>query len=111
MGVTARVAAGNMGVIAIDGRIDSTNAAAIEEEVLSATTGFGKVVLDLSSLDYISSAGLRILLLVYRKIGAAKGRIALAGPSEEIKDIMYITGFTSFFVIVPTIQDAIDALS
>jgi len=98
-------------VLELEGTIDSKTVPDIQAEVISATSDKSKVILDMSGVDYLSSAGLRMLLLVYRQIKARNGNIALVGLSEEIKDIMSNTGFIKFFVIADTIDNGISALA
>lgn len=68
------------------------------------------MILDMSHVEYMSSAGLRMLLAVRRQM-AANGYIVLVGLSEAIKDTMTITGFLDFFTTCDTIEDGIQALA
>ncbi len=56
-----------------------------------------KLILDMTRVDYLSSAGLRLLLLTYREVTAARGKVVLLGVSREIQTVMSHTGFLSFF--------------
>ena len=58
----------------------------------------------------MSSAGLRMLLLIYRQAQQKSGQIALVGLSEEIKDIMSVTGFLSYFTVCETLEDGLKVL-
>lgn len=98
-------------VVALEGNIDSATAPGIQAEVLAATNGKVKVVLDMEKVKFLSSAGLRMLLLVYRQIKARNGSISIAGLSEEIKDVMSNTGFIRFFVMADTVEDGISAIA
>ena len=82
----------------IGGRIDSANAADFEKELLAAREADpeGTAVLDLTNLEYISSAGLRALLKLQKK---EKDKVKLEGVSGEIYEILDITGFASIFDI------------
>lgn len=63
------------------------------------------IALDLSHCTYVSSAGLRVMLYAY-KVAKAKGReICLAGVSQEIKDVMRMTGFDKFFRFYGSIDE------
>lgn len=98
-------------VLELEGSIDSATAPTVQAEVLSATENQNKVIFDMNKVIYLSSAGLRMLLLVYRQIKARNGNIALVGLSEEIEDIMSNTGFIKFFVIADTIDDVVNAFA
>ncbi|OGW37673.1 MAG: anti-sigma B factor antagonist [Nitrospirae bacterium RBG_13_39_12] len=101
----------DIAVVELEGSIDSATAPDVQKEVLSATENQIKVILDMNKVTYLSSAGLRMLLLVYRQIKARNGNIALVGLSEEIKDVMSNTGFIKFFVIADTIDDGVNVLA
>ncbi|GEO81283.1 STAS domain-containing protein [Pararhodospirillum oryzae] len=97
-------------VIAVDGSIDGKTAPEVQGEILPAVAGIDRVILDLSQVDYMSSAGLRMLLTLYRQFQARKGRIALVGVSEEIQDVMSHTGFIGFFALADTLEEAVALL-
>jgi len=69
------------------------------------------VILDMSKVDYLSSAGLRLLLLIYREFAAKKGRLVLLGVSEDIQTVMLHTGFLNFFTLAGSRAEALKALS
>lgn len=98
-------------IIEIDGKIDNKTAPDVQMQALSATKTASKVILDLTQVSFLSSAGLRVLLLLYRQIKAANGQIALVGVSDEIKDVMTVTGFINFFTLSDTMDDGIKELS
>jgi anti-sigma B factor antagonist len=93
---------GNVTIIELAGELDSTSASQIQEQVLSVAGDGGRILLDMSKVTYMSSAGLRILLLMYRRINESEnvGEIVLAGLNDELQDIMAITGFLDFFTTV-----------
>ena len=64
-------------------------------------------VLDLSGVSYLSSAGLRALLLIHRRVAGENGRLVLAGVSPPVADIMKVTGFLRYFVLLETQGDAV----
>lgn len=89
------------------GRLDSSNSAEFERVLLEALdTGPNKIIFDLSDLDYISSAGLRVILLAGKKMRETKGYIALAGLRANVNDIFAMSGFHNIFKIFPHIQEA-----
>ena len=70
-----------------------------------------KAILDLSKVDYLSSAGLRLLLLIYREFAAKSGKLVLLGVSEDIRTVMSHTGFLNFFTVAGSKPEALQALS
>jgi len=86
-------------VVKLVGEIDANSAAVVQQKVLPMSVPDCQIILDLSQVAYMSSAGLRMLLSVYRQISGNQGRIVLVGLSEELKDTMSMTGFLSFFTV------------
>jgi anti-sigma B factor antagonist len=108
--VVGSVASG-IQVITLEGEIDGKTAPMAQQEIIPLLPAGAPVVLDLSAVGYMSSAGLRMMLLIYRQ-GMSKGStIALAGLSEEIRDTMDATGFLGFFTVADTVEGALAALS
>ena len=82
--------------VALNGRIDSTNAAAAEKEIASSTEGFaGELVLDAENLQYISSAGLRVIL----RLKKANKTTRIVNVSPDVYEIFDMTGFTEMMEI------------
>ncbi len=98
-------------VVKISGDLDSASASQAEQEIFSSIDLKTPLVLDMTDCRYISSAGLRVLLMVGKQLKAQGGTWALAGVSEEIIDIMDMTGFSTFFTILPTVEQAAESLS
>ncbi|HBX53653.1 MAG: anti-sigma B factor antagonist [Bacteroidetes bacterium RIFOXYA12_FULL_35_11] len=94
-------------IISVEGSIDSYTAPEFQKKILSEAEQTSKIILDLSLVTFVSSAGLRVLLMVYRQIKSKNGKIILVGISEEIKEVMTMTGFINFFEIVTTIEEAL----
>ncbi len=69
------------------------------------------MLLDLSRVPYMASAGLRLLLMVHRTIAAKGGKVLLVGLSPELKDTMTHTGFFGFFDHYDSIEAGIAALA
>jgi anti-sigma B factor antagonist len=102
---------GDVAVAVVSGEIDSKTAGAAQAELLPLIEKSAKAVLDLKQVTYMSSAGLRMLLLLYRQATAREGKVALVGLSEEIKDTMSMTGFLNFFRVAETLEAAKLALA
>lgn len=76
------------------GRIDSSNAATFEKDLLALYgTPETKVVVDMSGLDYISSAGLRVVLMGAKRAKAGKGRLVLSGIQPQVREVFEMSGF------------------
>jgi anti-sigma B factor antagonist len=73
--------------------------------------GHRKVLLDLSELSYVSSTGLRVLLLAHRCARAADASLALACPPEDVREVMAATGFLEFFTVFDALDTAVEALT
>lgn len=100
----------NTVVAVISGEIDGKTAPQAQSELLPAIGESGKIVLDMGGVTYLSSAGLRMLLLLYRSAAAKGGKVALVGLSEEITDVMAMTGFLKFFTVESTLEAGKSAL-
>ena len=97
-------------VATLFGELDSRTAPLVQESLLTLPEPDGKALLDMSGVGYISSAGLRALLMLYRQMTANDGRVALVGLKENIKDVMTVTGFLEFFDDYDTLQEGLAAL-
>lgn len=98
-------------IIHLAGDIDGRTAPQIQDALLSTMQTDGKLLLEMSQVDYMSSAGLRLLLLLYRQISDSDGQVALVSLPEMIQDTMSITGFLDFFTTYSTLEEGITALN
>jgi anti-sigma B factor antagonist len=98
---------GDISVVDISGSIDSKTAPDLQQNILDIVPDTNKIILDLTKVSFVSSAGLRVLLMVYRQLKAKDGKVVLVGLSDEIKDVMFMTGFITFFAIEATVEEAI----
>jgi anti-sigma B factor antagonist len=97
-------------VIEVEGSIDSKTAPQFESSVVIFSKEKKKLILDMTKVEFMSSAGLRVLLMLYRNIKSQDGTVVLAGVSEEIKDVMSNTGFIGFFTMVNTVDEGVNAV-
>ena len=97
-------------VVELTGEIDASTAPKIQAQVLPLTQSNNKIILDLSGVSYMSSAGLRVLLSLYRQTTAKNGNLVLVGLSEDIEDTMSVTGFLNFFTVCKTLDSGLAAL-
>ncbi len=84
--------------IALEGRLDTTTAPQLEDEVKGALEGVKKLVFDIAKLEYISSAGLRVLLST-QKIMNKQGEMIVKNTSDEVKEIFEVTGFLDILTV------------
>ena len=97
--------------VALEGSIDGKTAPQIREALSPALQQVQKLIIDVTRVDYLSSAGLRLLLLLYREITARNGKLVLLGVSPEIRTVMSHTGFLSFFTLADSQQEALHAFA
>jgi anti-sigma B factor antagonist len=97
-------------VATLFGELDSRTAPIVQEKLLALLRPEGRVLLDMHGVTYISSAGLRALLVLYRQMAANNGQVALCGLIESIKDVMTVTGFLEFFSVYDSIPEGVAAL-
>jgi anti-sigma B factor antagonist len=94
-------------IIKLSGRLDSNTTPELEKELIPIIDdGADKVIIDFDSLDYISSAGLRVMLRAAKKLKGIDGTIVLCGMKDMIHEIFEMAGFTSFFTIVANLDEA-----
>src|SRR5215216_5529262 len=90
-------------VVSPAGRVDQSNAAAFQAanapHLQRCAAGHERLILDLSALEYISSAGLRILMLAAKQCKAQKGTLLLTGLQPLVREIFEISKFTMVFTI------------
>ena len=98
-------------VINLSGQLDTLTSVDLEKEIAPILQGETQtVVLDGAELTYISSAGLRILLLAAKRVQQKGGKIILYALQENVNDIFDISGFSSVFKICKDKESAIAAL-
>ncbi len=80
-------------------------------ELLDAVTGLikpkARIVLNMGQVAFMSSAGLRSMLLIYQQAKSKEAKVVLTGVNNDIRKSMSATGFLAFFIVADTVQDAI----
>lgn len=79
--------------LAIIGRLDTTTAPQLECAIKENVQNVKSISIDMKKTEYVSSAGLRVLLTAYKAMKAKKGTMQISGVNEEIMDVFIITGF------------------
>ena len=82
----------------VEGRLDTNTSQELESEL--KLEGVTEVVFDFSRLEYISSAGLRVLMLAQKTMTACGGKVLVASPNAVVKSVLDITGMSSIFTII-----------
>ena len=100
----------DISIVTLEGELDGQSAPNMESQILPLVQPQCKILLDMSGVSYISSIGLRALLLLHRETSSSQGRIILSGLPEMIYDTMLITGFLDFFEAYDTIEEGLAAL-
>lgn len=100
----------SVSLIDLVGDVDGGTAPLVQADVLAAAEPGVKMILNMSQVGYMSSAGLRMLLSVYRQVSMQEGKVILVGLAEEIQDTMSVTGFLDFFTTTDTLEQAFTAL-
>ncbi len=100
----------NCTVVSINGRLDTTNYSVLEKKLMELIdAGDIRLLVNLSNMDYVSSSGLRILLMALKRITMAKGKFTLCSLQENIQEIFEISGFTNIFEIYPNEEEGLKA--
>lgn len=85
-------------IIALEGRLDTTTAPELEAE-LSGKKDADEIEFDFSKLEYISSAGLRVLLSAQKAMNAKAGKMVIKNVPDEVLEVFEITGFVDILTI------------
>ena len=106
---------GDVVVLKVAGRLDQDTCEAFRgdlSKVIEASAGRGgAVVLDLSQLEYVSSAGLRCFMLASRQAKAQQGRVFVAALQPMVAEIFAISHFNLVFQVFPTVREALSGIS
>lgn len=89
-------------LVKIGGRIDSSNVAQLDNVLKEIAGRKNNVVLEMSGVDYISSAGLRAMLSLLRECKKQKGDVRLAAPSERVVEVLGLAGLDALFEVYDT---------
>jgi anti-sigma B factor antagonist len=95
-------------IVKISGNIDSVTAPQAQGTILPLIVPDCRMVLDMEQCHYLSSAGLRVLLMIAKLLPTKGGQCALVKVSDEIADVMEMTGFAPFFNTYDTVSNAIE---
>ncbi|WP_316898695.1 STAS domain-containing protein [Pseudodesulfovibrio indicus] len=98
-------------ILAVDGNLDGEGTQALEEKVLALLeSGTSKLLFDFSSLDYINSSGLRVLVLAYQRLKKNAGTVAICGVKDYIQEVFEVSGYDKIFPLYAARGDALGAM-
>ena len=96
-------------VLRLHGRVDSAASAAFERAVLDSLAQSNRLVLDFNQVEFVSSAGLRVVLLAAKQARAGGGGFAVFGLGDTVRQVFDISGFARVVRIAATEADAVAA--
>ncbi|MFT5390528.1 MAG: anti-sigma B factor antagonist [Gammaproteobacteria bacterium] len=115
MDLNEQIRAGGAVILCPTGRIDHRTANAFKDAlspfVERCAQGLGNVVLDLSETEYMSSVGLRVLMVAARQVKTSDGKMVLCGLQPLMNEIMTISRFDLIFDIYGTVDEALAAVT
>ncbi|MGA1621426.1 MAG: anti-sigma factor antagonist [Synechocystis sp.] len=98
-------------VATLSGDIDANTAPVVTEKILPLVEAHSKIVLNMAEVAYMSSAGLRMLLSLYRQATAQDCQLVLVGLSEDVQDTMSVTGFLDFFKVANSLEEGMQLIA
>jgi anti-anti-sigma factor len=105
----------NVTLFQVEGRVDHATAKTFESELLPQLAGCSgedkKLLVDCSRLAYISSAGLRVLMIAAKQCRKQNGKIVLAALQPVIQEVFQISRFDTMFEVFPTVRAALESIS
>jgi stage II sporulation protein AA (anti-sigma F factor antagonist) len=108
MEITEERLDGGIAVVGLAGRLDTGSVESTEKRLLELIDAETRsLVLDLAGLTYISSAGLRVLLVIARKLKSQKGGVVLCAVQRYVKEVFDISGFSTIFPFCDTREQAL----
>ena len=96
-------------IVAIAGSLDSTTSPAAQKALDAVLAGARNIALDFTQLDYISSAGLRVLLGAAKQLRGSGGTLRMFGLNQSVREVFEISGFSAILSVYPTETEALGA--
>ncbi|HKJ75713.1 MAG TPA: STAS domain-containing protein [Gammaproteobacteria bacterium] len=97
-------------VLTPNGRLDTDTAPAFETALLETLTEMNRVIVDLTEVDYVSSAGLRVVLMGAKRARKAEGGLVLCGMAPSIRDVFAVSGFLKILTTAESREQAAELL-
>ena len=96
LNITASTAGDEL-TVCLEGKLDTTSSPSLEKTLSENLEGINRLILDMSALEYVSSAGLRVLLSVQKTMSRRRGLI-VRRPSQTVMEIFDVTGFSDILI-------------
>lgn len=101
----------DINIFSLKGRLDSNTSSNLETRIVDAmANGSKNIIINFEQLDYISSAGLRVILKATKDLKRTNGKIMLCAMQDYVKEVFEIAGFDTFLPIVPSMNEAIEKI-
>jgi anti-anti-sigma factor len=97
-------------IVAIAGSMDSTTSPEAQKALDGVLAVASKVALDFTKLDYISSAGLRVLLGAAKALLASGGALRIFGLNQSVREVFEISGFSTILAVYPSEEEALGGI-
>ncbi len=99
---------GDIHIFSLSGRLDSNTSSQLETAIVQALeNGTNDILLDFARLEYISSAGLRVILKTTKDLKRKKGKLQLCSMQDYVREVFEIAGFDTFLSISANMDDAL----
>ena len=93
--VIKKIQTGSETILELQGRLNTTTAPLLEEEMGAIGTKWVLITLDLAAVDYVSSAGIRVILSAHKKLASSSRRLVLKNTGEGVMEVFSITGLSN----------------
>ena len=98
-------------VVRLEGNLDTNTSSSAQEFLNSAIDeGAAKIVVNFEKVDFVSSAGLRVLLATAKRLGSSGGTLRVCGLNETVSEVFEISGFSTILSVFPTESEALSGL-
>lgn len=99
---------GNVFILRIKGRLDAVSSPHVEQKVFEAiNNGYSYLLLDMSGVTYLSSAGMRMLLSITKRLRTIPGKLAICSVSMNVVDVLKMSGFDHALQLFKTEEEAL----
>jgi len=98
-------------MIAVQGDVDGSTAEELQDYILPSFVPNCRILLEMSQVGYMSSAGLRVMTLLYRQTKEQHGSLVLVGVSPDIRSAMDATGFLKHFTLADSVDEGLEVLA
>lgn len=98
---------GDILIVRLDGRLDATTTPVVEKKLAKLLDASKKIIIDFTDVGYLSSAGMRLLLSMTKKMHTKEGQICFFGMSEDVLEIIKMAGFERILKICNTKSEAL----